>query len=120
SPTYRFGGCLVRFNGMNVKFNSDNTKGERINTIEVNGEPINDDQYYTISACVRPGDPIDNLCRMSDVKDVEVKDYTIHEAVEEYLKVHSPVSPTLDKRAYCDILGENSFSTVPGTNYEFK
>jgi len=120
NPTERFGGWLVRFSGMTVNFNSDNPKGERINTIEVNGEPINDDQYYTISACVRPGDPIDNLCRMSDVKDVEVKDYTIHEAVEEYLKVHSPVSPTLDKRAYCDILGENSFSTVPGTNYEFK
>ncbi|HLV40600.1 bifunctional metallophosphatase/5'-nucleotidase [Xanthomarina sp.] len=120
NPTERFGGWLARFSGMTVNFNSDNPKGERINTIEVNGEPINDDQYYTISACVRPGDPIDNLCRMSDVKDVEVKDYTIHEAVEEYLKVHSPVSPTLDKRAYCDILGENSFSTVPGTNYEFK
>src|SRR5690606_31296925 len=90
NPTERFGGWLVRFSGMTVNFNSDNPKGERINTIEVNGEPINDDQYYTISACVRPGDPIDNLCRMSDVKDVEVKDYTIHEAVEEYLKVHSP------------------------------
>ncbi|MCX7548299.1 bifunctional metallophosphatase/5'-nucleotidase [Xanthomarina sp. F1114] len=119
NPTERFGGWLVRFSGMTVDFNSQNPKGERIKSIEVNGEPINDQQYYTISACVRPGDPIDNLCRIANVNDVEVKDYTIHEAVEEYLKVHSPVSPTLDKRAYCDFLGENSFSTVPGTNYEF-
>lgn len=119
NPTERFGGWLVRFSGMTVDFHSQNPKGERIKSIEVNGEPINDSQYYTISACVRPGDPIDNLCRIANVEDVEVKDYTIHEAVEEYLKVHSPISPTLDKRAYCDFLGENSFSTVPGTNYKF-
>jgi len=26
----------------------------------------------------------------------------------------------MDKRAYCDYLGEKSFSTVPGTDYIFK
>ncbi|MEO8933110.1 MAG: bifunctional metallophosphatase/5'-nucleotidase [Xanthomarina sp.] len=119
NPTERFGGWLVRFSGMTVNFISENPRGERIQTIEVNGKPMEDNEFYTISACVRPGDPIDNLCRMSDVQDVEVKDYTIHEAVEEYLKIHSPVSPKLDRRAYCEILGENSFSTVPGTDYQF-
>ncbi|WP_225035710.1 bifunctional metallophosphatase/5'-nucleotidase [Winogradskyella sp. SM1960] len=119
NPTERFGGWLVRFSGMEVDFNSQNDKGERISSITVKGEPMQDDEYYTISACVRPGDPIDNLCRMANVKDVEVKDYTIHEAVEEYLKKHSPVSPTLEGRAYCEYLGEYSFSTVPQTDYEF-
>jgi 5'-nucleotidase len=120
SPTERFGGWLVRFSGMEVDFNSQNEKGERIKSVTVNGEEIQDDEYYTISACVRPGDPIDNLCRMPNVKDVEVKDYTIHEVVEEYLQKHSPVSPKLDGRAYCEYLGEKSFSTVPGTDYEFQ
>lgn len=118
--TERFGGWLVRFSGMQVDFNSQNPRGERIKSIIVKGEEMKDDQYYTISACVRPGDPEDNLCRMPNVKDVEVKDYTIHEAVEDYLRQNSPVSPKLDKRAYCDYLGQNSFSTVPGTDYKFQ
>ena len=81
---------------------------------------MQDDEYYTISACVRPGDPLDNLCRMPNVKDVEVKDYTIHEVVEEYLKKNSPVSPTLEGRAYCEYLGTYSFSTIPETDYIFQ
>lgn len=119
NSTERFGGWLVRFSGMEVHFNSQNPKGQRIKSVTVKGEPLREDKYYTISACVRPGDPLDNLCRMPDVKDVEVKDYTIHELVEEYLKKHSPVSPELEGRAYCEFLGPNSFSTVPGTDYEF-
>lgn len=119
-PTERFGGWLVRFSGMEVDFKSQNPRGERITSITVKGEEMQDDKYYTISACVRPGDPIDNLCRMSDVEDVKEMDYTIHDAVEEYLKKHSPVSPKLEGRAYCDYLGTYSFSTVPGTSYEFQ
>lgn len=118
--TERFGGWLVRFSGMEVDFNSRNPRGERINSVKVKGEEMKDDQYYTISACVRPGDPEDNLCRMPNVRDVEVKDYTIHEVVEEYLRKNSPVSPKLDKRAYSHDLGPNSFSTVPGTDYKFQ
>jgi 5'-nucleotidase len=118
-PLDRFGGWMVRFSGMEVELNSQNSKGERIEKITVNGEPLQNDKMYSISACVRPGDPLDRLCRMSDVKDVEVQDYTIHDVVEEYLKIHSPVSPKLEGRAYCEYLGEESFSTVPGTDYEF-
>lgn len=119
NPTERFGGWLVRFSGMKVDFNSQAEKGQRVKSISIKGEPMQMEEYYTISACVRPGDPIDNLCRIPDVKAVEVMDYTIHEAVEEYLRKNSPVSPQLEKRAYCDYLGVNSFSTVPGTDYEF-
>ncbi|TXD84624.1 bifunctional metallophosphatase/5'-nucleotidase [Subsaximicrobium wynnwilliamsii] len=120
NPTERFGGWLVRFSGMKVNFNSQNDKGNRISAIEVNGEPMVDEQYYTVSACVRPGDPLDNLCRIPNVKDVEVMDYTIHEAVEAYLKKNSPISPSLEGRAYCDYLGRYSFSTVPNTDYKFQ
>ncbi len=120
NPTERFGGWLVRFSGMKVNFNSQNERGNRISAITANGEPMKDDKFYTISACVRPGDPIDNLCRMANVKDVEVMDYTIHEVVEEYLKKNSPISPTLEGRAYCEYLGTYSFSTVPKTNYKFQ
>jgi len=119
NPTERFGGWLVRFSGMKVEFNSQSNKGDRIQKITVNGEPIQDEKLYTISACVRPGDPLNNLCRMPNVKDVEIMDYTIHDVVEEYLKENSPVSPGLEGRAYCEYLGKYSFSTVPGTEYKF-
>src|SRR5690606_5335393 len=52
--TERFGGWLVRFSGMEVDFNSQNPRGERIKSVKVKGEEMKDDQYYTISACVRP------------------------------------------------------------------
>ena len=120
NPTERFGGWLVRFSGMEVDFDSESERGHRINTITVKGKPMQDDKFYSISACVRPGDPIDNLCRMPNVKDVEVMDYTIHDVVEEYLKENSPVSPVLDGRAYSKSLGTYSFSTVPKTNYKFQ
>ena len=120
NPTERFGGWLVRFSGMEVRFNSQGDKGNRVQSITIKGKPMNMDEYYTISACVRPGDPIDNLCRIPNVKDVEVKDFTIHEVVEEYLQKNSPVSPKLEGRAYCEYLGQYSFSTVPGTEYLFQ
>ena len=120
NPTERFGGWLVRFSGMKVEFSSQSERNHRIKSIEVNGEPLDEDRYYTISACERPGDPEDVLCRMSGIIDVETKDYTIHEVVEEYLRLHSPIIPKLDGRAYCDYLGEKSFSTVPGTDYIFR
>lgn len=120
TPTERFGGWLVRFSGMEVDFNSQGEKGERVTSITVNGEPMEMDEYYTISACVRPGDPVDNLCRIPDVKNVEVKDFYIHDVVEEYLQKNSPVSPELEGRAYCEYLGPYSFSTVPKTNYKFQ
>lgn len=120
NATERFGGWLVRFSGMKVEFSSQNDRNQRIKSIDVNGEPLDEDRYYTISACERPGDPEDVLCRMSGIIDVETKDYTIHEVVEEYLSLHSPINPKLDGRAYCDYLGEVSFSTVPGTDYIFR
>lgn len=116
----RFGGWLVRFSGMQVRFNSQNAKGDRIQSITVGGQPIQDDKYYTISACLRAGEPLETLCRMKGVKDVEIKEYTIHEVVEEYLSKFSPVAPELEERAYCEYLGPYSFSTVPGTNYLFQ
>lgn len=120
NPTERFGGWLVRFAGMQIDFDVTAEKGERLNRVKVNGEPIQDEKLYSISACVRPGDPLDNLCRMPNVKEVEIKNYTIHDAVKSYLSKFSPVSPQLEKRAYCEQLGVYSFSTVPNTNYEFK
>ncbi|GAA5027063.1 bifunctional metallophosphatase/5'-nucleotidase [Marivirga lumbricoides] len=120
NPNERFGGWMVRFSGMRVNFDIEKEKGDRVQSITVNGKPIEQNTMYTISACVRPGDPINSLCRMDNLQDIIVKDYTIHDVVIDYLKEHSPVSPSLDGRASSKKLDKYSFSTVPGTNYKFK
>ena len=60
------------------------------------------------------------LCRMKNVDDVETKDFTMHDAVMEYLSKFSPVKPKLDGRAVATDLGPFTFSTLPGTDYQFK
>lgn len=78
------------------------------------------DAVYTVSACVREGDPKTTLCRLKNAKNIDVKDYTVHDVLKEYLKTHSPIRPKLDNRAIAVDLEKMSFSTVPGTEYEFK
>lgn len=119
-PSDRFGGWFVRFSGMEVRFDSSKDMGERIESIIVQGEPIEENKTYTISACLREGDPDDMLCRIRGVKDVTTETYTMHDALIEYLEEFSPVSPKLDGRALATDLSSFAFSTLPGTEYEFK
>ena len=120
NPTERFGGWFVRFSGMEVKFNSTAEKGSRVESVRINGEPLEPGRIYTISACTREGDPEDMLCRMRDVEDVETQPFTMHDAVLEYLERFSPVKPSLDGRAIATDQGPFTFSSLPGTHYQFR
>lgn len=119
NPTERFGGWLVRFSGMELKFNANNPKGERIVSILVNGEPIQDDKLYKMSACRREGEPLHVLCRMPNTVETEVMDYTVHDLIEEYLAQHPVIAPKKDGRAQAVDIGDNVLSQLPGTNYHF-
>jgi 5'-nucleotidase len=88
--------------------------------VVINGEPLDLNRSYTISACTREGDPEDMLCRMKNVKNVASKSYTMHDAVIDYLRAFSPVAPRLDGRAVATDLGPFNFSTLPGTDYQFR
>lgn len=119
NPTERFGGWFVRFSGMEVKFNSSAEKGSRVESVRINGEQLESGRIYTISACTREGDPEDMLCRMRNVEDVETQPFTMHDAVIEYLEHFSPVEPSLDGRAIATDQEPFTFSTLPGTHYQF-
>ena len=55
-PTRLFGGWLPRVSGMTVRFRSDRPRGQRVLSIAVNGEPLEDERVYSIAACEREGD----------------------------------------------------------------
>lgn len=115
----RFGGWMVRFSGMTVKFNAHAPRGERVAEILVGGEPLEADRLYSISACRRDGEPDHMLCRLPNAVDTEVKDYTIHDVMEEYLRHKGTVAPEVEGRAVALDLGPNVLSQMPGTGYHF-
>jgi len=98
-PSKRFGGWFVRFAGMEVNFTIGNEFGKRVNWVKIKGEALDLNKEYSIVACEREGDPDDTLCRMEKVKNPKRLGVLMHAVIEEYLAIHSPVSPKLEMRA---------------------
>ena len=116
----RLGGWMVKFKGMQLEFYAFNENGKRVESVEINGSPLELDKEYSISACEREGDPMDMICRMRGVKNVSRAADTLHSILLEYLKANSPVTPTLPKNA--DILDgpQELLTQVTGVPYKFK
>ncbi len=115
----RFGGWLVRFSGMTVSFDSSQPMGERIIEMTINGEPIDYNKTYTVASCARAGEPDHVMCRLRETRDTKVMEYTVHEVIKEYLKVHPTISPVTDGRAQATDLGDNYLFHLPETDYKF-
>lgn len=120
NPAKRFGGWFVRFAGMQVNFTIGNELGKRVNWVKVKGQPINLDKEYSIVACEREGDPDDTLCRIEKVKKPKRLGLLMHKVIEEYLAVHSPVSPKLEMRATATDQPHTLLTQLQGTTYEFR
>ena len=119
-PSKRFGGWFVRFNGMEVNFTIANETGKRVNWVKVASQPIDLTKEYSIIACEREGDPDDTLCRVEHVKNPKRLSMLMHEIIEEYLKVNSPVSPKLEMRATATDEPNTLLTQLRGTTYEFR
>lgn len=119
-PGKRFGGWLVRFSGMTLKFDSSKEMGERIIEVKIKGEPLDLNKTYKMASCNREGEALYFLCRMPDAKNVELKPFTLHQAVEEYLKEKGTISPKIEGRAIAVDLPENSFSQMSEVGYRFR
>ena len=119
NPSERFGGWLIRFSGMDLKFNAKAPKGSRIVSINIGGETLQPHKIYTLSACRREGEPDNMLCRMPNVKDTKIHNYTIHDLLTAYLATKGTIAPTIDGRAKALDLGDNVLSQLPGTDYNF-
>ena len=116
----RFGGWLVRFSGLTLKFNSSHAKGNRIESITIQEKPLDLNKMYTMASCNRTGEPLTTMCRMKNATDVKIQDFTLHNAVEDYLKAKGTVSPHLNGRSLATDLGPNAFSQMKEGDYKFR
>lgn len=115
----RFGGWLVKFKGMHVTFNAFGENGKRVQSVDVNGKPLDVNQVYSVLACEREGDPEDMLCRMKKVQDPQNSTLTLHQIVKNYLKNNSPVTPTPEKNAVALDAPSTLLTQVSGVDYQF-
>jgi 2',3'-cyclic-nucleotide 2'-phosphodiesterase (5'-nucleotidase family) len=130
NPLERFGGWVVRMSGMEINFTDGRGKGDRLNTIKIGGELIWDraqgglvvdgERLFTFVACERGGDPLDVLCRIKGVSNRKDLSFTLHDAVAQYLKKHSPVAPRQEGRVTATDLPSTMLGQLPGTNYQFR
>jgi len=116
----RFGGWVIKFQGMKVSFNAFGEKGKRVQSVLINGNPLEMEKIYSICACERDGDPEDMLCRIRNVKEPKNTSYTLHTAMIAYLKENSPVSPNIAKNAVALDASATLLTQVWGVDYQFK
>jgi hypothetical protein len=116
----RFGGWVIKFRGMEVEFLAFGEEGKRVQKVTVHDKPLEMDRVYSICACERDGDPDDMLCRFTGVMDTENTEYTLHQAVKNYLAEHSPVTPIPPKSAVALDAPATLLTQVYGVDYEFR
>lgn len=75
---------------------------------------------YTMTACPRTGEPDHVLCRMPNAREPKALDYTVHDVMEEYLKVNGTVSPQTNGRAKALDLESPVLSQLPNVDYIFR
>ncbi|MEO8516413.1 MAG: 5'-nucleotidase C-terminal domain-containing protein [Flavobacterium sp.] len=116
----RFGGWVVKFKGMEVQFNAFAEMGKRVQKITIKNTPIDPEKLYSILACERDGDPEDMLCRMKGALDAKNTTSTLHSVMREYIKLHTPLTPTPQKNAIILDAPETLLTQVTGVDYTFR
>ena len=116
----RFGGWVVKFKGMHVEFEAFAEAGKRVKSVQVKGEPLQNDKLYSILACERDGDPADMLCRIRGVKEAKNTPQTLHKVMFDYLKENSPVTPQPEKNAVILDGPQTLLTQVTGVDYTFR
>ena len=119
-PAKRFGGWVVRFQGMEVNFTIGNEMGKRVNWMKVGGQPVDFAKTYTFVACEREGDPDTTICRVEGVAEPRKLNTTMHQVIQEYLAVHSPIAPKLEGRCTATDAPSTLLTQLMGVGYEFR
>ncbi|WP_448518608.1 bifunctional metallophosphatase/5'-nucleotidase [Rhodoflexus sp.] len=116
----RFGGWVIKFKGMKITFFAHGEKGQRVQSVLINDEPLDLNKTYTLCACERDGDPEDVLCRMKGVKNTKNTPFTLHTIMRDYLKANSPVTPRPAVAAKALDVSQELLTQVRGVDYQFQ
>ena len=93
-PYSRVGGDMIRFSGMTLEYNNLRPYGRRLVSIEIGGEAVADDRTYTI-ASVHTRFQLNPLFQATDAEDTG---RVFVEELIDYIREHSPISPSVDDR----------------------
>jgi len=76
------------------------TEGERLQTIVLNGVPVQDDQIYTILVPEYIGDGGDGFIALGETADnsIQITDFVTADTLESYLETFSPIAPQIENR----------------------
>lgn len=116
----RFGGWVIKFDGMKVRFYAFKEEGQRVESVLIQGKPLQEEKIYSIAACERDGDPEDMICRIKNVKEAKNLSYTLHENMREYLAASSPVTPLPHRNAVALDAPDTLLTQVYGVDYQFR
>ena len=115
----RFGGWVVKLKGLEMTFKAYEEIGKRVQTLTVNGIPLDLDKEYSICACERDGDPETMLCRIPNVKNAKNTPYTLHQTMRDYLAANSPVTPLPHGTVKVVDAPQTLLTQVFGVDYQF-
>lgn len=93
-PYSRVGGDFIRFSGMKLVYDNSRPTGQRLVSLEVGGEPITDNKTYSI-ASVHTRFQLNPLFQATELEDTG---RVFVDELTEYIRKHSPISPSLDDR----------------------
>jgi len=95
---------------MELTFEAKAPAGQRVRTLKVRGEVISDSEKYSFAGCEREGEPLDFVCRLRGVHEVEYIEPTIHEAMEQSLLAQKNIDPARQHCSRAIDLPDKAFS----------
>ena len=104
------GGWGPRASGMEMSFAAQAPTGQRLQSVKVSGEEVDENRKYTIVGCEREGEPLDFVCRLRGTHDVEYMEPTLHQTMEKYLLSQKVIAPQRERRSRATDLPESAFS----------
>lgn len=104
------GGWGPRASGLEMRFEAKAAPHQRLRSVRIGGDEVQDDRRYTIAGCEREGEPRDLVCRLRGTHDVAYVEPTIHQAMETYLSNQKSIAPQRERRSRATDLPDAAFS----------
>ncbi len=110
----QFGGWLPRPSNMSLSFDPQKPAGERLSSLLVGGQPVQESRAYTLSSGSYRGAPVDQVHRVSECRHTRLLEVDVHQAVRDYLAkerlLAHPNAPAIESLGGPTVLRSQSIS----------